>query len=167
MSVAKQVITMRLDYRSISDGIKQLKAYRNSLDVKKDKLLEALAHIGVEEASVRFTTAIYDGVNDTDVTLKTIKDGYCIEAKGHAVLFIEFGAGVYHNPGEPYPNPRPDGVVGIGEYGKGYGKRQAWGYRDDSGELVITHGNPAAMPMWYASKEMQNAILKKFKEVFG
>jgi hypothetical protein len=57
--------------------------------------------------------------------------------------------------------------VGIGEYGKGYGKRQAWGFRDESGELVVTHGNPAAMPMWYASEEMRNSIKQKFVEVFG
>ena len=119
------------------------------------------------EASVRFTTAMYDGVNDSSVTLEPIKDGYCIKAEGRAVAFIEFGVGVYHNPGEPYPNPRPNGIVGIGEYGKGYGKRQAWGFRDENGELVITHGTPAAMPMWYASEEIRNAILKTFKEVFG
>ena len=144
-----------------------MKAYRDSLDAKTDKLLKELAYIGVKEASIRFTTAMYDGVNDSSVTLEAVKDGYCIKAEGKAVAFIEFGAGVYHNPGEPYPNPRPSGIVGIGEYGKGHGKRQAWGYRDESGELVITHGNPAAMPMWYASEEMRNAILQKFKEVFG
>jgi hypothetical protein len=132
-----------------------------------DKLLEKLGEIGVKEASVRFTTAIYDGVNDSSVSLEPIKDGYCIKAEGRAVAFIEFGAGVYHNPGEPYPNPRPAGIVGIGEYGKGYGKRQAWGFRDESGELVITHGTPAAMPMWYASEEMRDSILQKFKEVLG
>lgn len=167
MSVAKQVITMKLSSRSIKDAIKELKSYRDSITAKMDKLLEKLAYIGVKEASVRFTTAIYDGVNDSSVTLEPIKDGYCIKAEGRAVAFIEFGAGVYHNPGEPYPNARPAGIVGIGEYGKGYGKRQAWGFRDDSGELVITHGTPAAMPMWYASEEMRNAILATFKEVFG
>ena len=167
MSVAKRVITMKLSSRSIKDAIKEMKSYRDSITAKMDKLLEKLAYIGVKEASVRFTTAIYDGVNDSSVTLETIKDGYCIKAEGRAVAFIEFGAGVYHNPGEPYPNARPSGIVGIGEYGKGYGKRQAWGFRDESGELVITHGTPAAMPMWYASEEMRNAILATFKEVFG
>lgn len=167
MSVAKRVITMNLSSRSIQNAIRELKSYRDSLDAKMDELLERLAHIGVKEASVRFTTAIYDGVNDSSVTLEPIKDGYCIKAEGRAVAFIEFGAGVYHNPGEPYPNPRPAGIVGIGEYGEGYGKRQAWGFRDESGELVITHGTPAAMPMWYASEEMRSAILKTFKEVFG
>lgn len=162
-----KIIKMSLSTASIDDAIKELKAFRNSLDRKKDKLLEELANIGVKEASVRFTTAMYDGVNDSSVTLETIADGYCIKAEGKAVAFIEFGAGVYHNPGEPYPEPRPSGIVGIGEYGKGYGKRQAWGFKDESGELVITHGNPAAMPMWYASEEMRNKIQKIAQEVFG
>ena len=162
-----KVIEMQLTSASIRNAINELKAYRDSIDVKKDKLLEELAYIGLPEASMRFTTAIYDGVNDTEVNLEKTADGYSITAKGHAVFFIEFGSGVYHNPSEPYPDPRPEGVVGIGEYGKGYGKRQAWGYKDETGELVVTRGNPAAMPMWYASEEMQNAILKKFKEVFG
>ena len=158
---------MTLSSRSIQSAIKEVQSFRDSLEAKLDELLEKLANIGVKEASVRFTTAMYDGVNDSSVTLETIKNGYCIKAEGKAVAFIEFGSGVYHNPGEPYPNPRPAGIVGIGEYGKGYGKRQAWGFKDESGELVITHGNPAAMPMWYASEEMRNAILKTFKEVFG
>ncbi len=165
--MSKRVIHMSLSSKSVQKAINELKSYRDSLDAKKDKLLEELANIGVREASVRFTTAIYDGLNDSSVTLEVISDGYCIKAEGRAVAFIEFGAGVYHNPGEPYPNPRPDGIVGIGEYGKGYGKRQAWGFKDESGTLVITHGNPAAMPMWYASEEMRNAIRQKFVEVFG
>ena len=167
MSVAKRVISMQLSSDSIRAAITEVKSFRDSINAKMDKLLEKLAYIGVKEASVRFTTAIYVGVNDSSVTLEPIKDGYCIKAEGRAVAFIEFGAGVYHNPGEPYPNPRPSGIVGIGEYGKGYGKRQAWGFRDESGELVITHGTPAAMPLWYASEEMRDAILTTFKEVFG
>ena len=162
-----KVIGIRLSTKSIDRAIKELKAYRDSLDRLKDQLLEELANIGVREASVRFTTAMYDGVNDSDVTLEPIENGYQIVATGQAVAFIEFGAGVYHNTGEPYPNPRPAGIVGIGEYGKGYGKRQAWGFKNESDELVITHGNPAAMPMWYASEEMRNSILKIARRVFG
>ena len=158
---------MSLSADSIDNAIAELKSYRDSVKVKMDKLVMRLGEIGVREASVRFTTAMYDGVNDSSVTLEPIAEGYCIKAEGNAVAFIEFGAGVYHNTGEPYPNPRPDGIVGIGEYGKGYGKRPAWGFRDESGELVITHGNPAAMPMWYASEEMRSKILKIAREVFG
>jgi hypothetical protein len=166
MSVPK-IIQMTLSTSSIKDAITELKAYRDSLDRKKDKLLEELANIGVKEASVRFTTAMYEGVNDSHVTLKSISNGYAILAEGHAVAFIEFGAGVYHNPGEPYPDPRPNGIVGIGEYGKGYGKRNTWVFRDGAGEKIFTHGNPAAMPLWYASEEMRSKITKIAKEVFG
>jgi hypothetical protein len=110
---------------------------------------------------------MYDGTNDVSVHLDEISNGYAIVADGKAVAFIEFGAGVYHNGSEPYPNPRPDGIVGIGEYGKGHGKRKAWGYLDENDELVITRGNPAAMPMWYASEEIKSSVLKVVREVFG
>ena len=162
-----KVIRMSLSTKDIAQAIKELKAYRDSIERMEKQFLEELANIGLNEARVGFTTAMYDGVNDSEVTLETIENGYRIVAKGEAVAFIEFGAGVYHNPTEPYPKARPDGIVGIGEYGKGYGKRQAWGYKDESGELHITHGNPAAMPMWHASEEMRNSILKKAKKVFG
>ena len=158
---------MDLSVSSIDNAIKELKAFRDSLEIKKRSFLKALGEIGIYEASVRFTTAMYDGINDSSVSLDAIADGYCIKADGKAVAFIEFGAGVYHNPGEPYPKPRPSGVVGIGEYGKGLGKRQAWGFKDASGELVITRGNPAAMPLWYASEEIRKAIKQKFVEEFG
>lgn len=166
MSVSKS-IKMTLSTSSIKNAISELKAFRASLEQKKNKLLEELANIGVREASVRFTTAMYDGVNDSSVTLKTINNGYAILAEGHAVAFIEFGAGVYHNPVEPYPNPRPDGIVGIGEYGLGHGKRNTWVFRDEAGEKIFTHGNPAAMPMWYAGEEMRNKITQIAEEVFG
>ena len=158
---------MDLSVSSIDNAINEIKAFRDSLEVKKYRLLEELTKIGLREASVRFASAMYDGVNDSHVSAELTHFGYRIVAAGKAVAFIEFGAGVYHNTGDPYPDPRPDGIVGIGEYGKGYGKRPAWGFRDESGELVITRGNPAAMPMWYASEEMRSKIQKIAQEVFG
>ena len=163
----KTIITCTLDTKDINRAIKELKAYKQDLLNKEKRLLEGLAEICVKEASVRFTTAMYDGINDVSVKLDRANNGYVIVAEGEAVAFIEFGAGVYHNTSEPYPNPRPEGVVGIGEYGKGYGKRKAWGYKDENNELVITRGNPAAMPMWYASEEMRNSVTRLVKEVFG
>lgn len=163
----RTIINLNLSATSIDNAIKTLDAFKKDLREKEDKLMKALGEIGVKEASVRFTTAMYDGTNDVSVKLDTTKNGYAIIAEGKAVAFIEFGAGVYHNTGEPYPNPRPTGIVGIGEYGKGYGKRNAWGYRDENDELVITRGNPAAMPMWYASEEMKNSITKIVREVWG
>ena len=172
--MGKKVISVKLNKQSIDDAIKELAQYKQDFLAKEQKLLEGLANIGVREASIRFTTAMYDGVNDVTVTLDKTSNGYAIIAEGEAVAFIEFGAGVYHNSSEPYPNPRPEGIVGIGEYGKGKGKRRAWYYKGEpgtNGELqkngvVKTRGNPAAMPMWYASEEMRNSILQIAREVF-
>ena len=163
----KTVITCKLDEQDINRAIKELKQYKQNFLEREKRLIEGLAEIGLKEASVRFTTAMYDGINDVSVKLDETKNGYIIVAEGNAVAFIEFGAGVYHNTSEPYPNPRPDGIVGIGEYGKGKGKQKAWGYLDENNELVITRGNPAAMPMWYASEEIKNSVLRVVKEVFG
>lgn len=166
MSVGKTIIKCSLDAQEIDRAIKDLKRYKQEFLKKEKRLLEGLAQIGIKEASVRFTTAMYDGTNDVSVKLDETNNGYVIVAEGKAVAFIEFGAGVYHNGSEPYPNPRPQGIVGIGEYGKGMGKRKAWGYKDENDELVITRGNPAAMPMWYASEEIKNSVLRLAKEVF-
>ena len=163
----KTIIKTTLDTQEIDRAIRELKAYKQAFLKREKDLLEGLAEIGLKEASVRFTTAMYDGTNDVSVHLDTTNDGYAIVADGKAVAFIEFGAGVYHNTSEPYPNPRPSGVVGIGEYGKGMGKRKAWGYKNENDEVVITRGNPAAMPMWYASEEIKNSVLKVVREVFG
>lgn len=159
-------ITITLDDKSISNAIKELNRYKKWVDEKTKLLIEKLSIIGAHEASARFVSAMYDGDNDVAVEVGPTENGWVITASGEAVCFIEFGAGVYHNPSEPYPNPRPDGVVGIGEYGQGKGKRQAWGYYDD-GELVITRGNPAAMPMWYATQEMEREVLRIAREVFA
>lgn len=165
--MSKTVIEFGLNEEGINRAIKELKQYKQKFLEKEKRLLEGLAEIGIKEASVRFTTAMYDGTNDVSVKLDETKNGYVIVAEGEAVAFIEFGAGVYHNTSEPYPNPRPQGVVGIGEYGKGHGKQKAWGYIDENDEVVITRGNPAAMPMWYASEEIKNSVLRIAKEVFG
>lgn len=173
--MGKKVISVGLSKQGIDKAIKELTKYKQEFLTKEQKLMEGLANIGVREASIRFTTAMYDGVNDSSVTLDKTSDGYAIVASGQAVAFIEFGTGVYHNSAEPYPNPRPAGVVGIGEYGQGKGKRRAWYYKGEPGTngevlnngVVKTRGNPAAMPMWYASEEMRRSILQVVREVFG
>lgn len=170
-----KVISFNLSSKSINRAIKEIEAYKKDVLKKMELFVERIATIGVAEASIRFTTAIYDGTNDVFVSLHPSGSGYVIEAKGQAVAFIEFGSGVYHNTSEPYPNPRPDGVVGIGEFGDGKGQRKAWFYEGDPGTngevqssgVVKTRGNPASMPMWYATEEMRNSIESIAREVFG
>lgn len=165
--MAKRYIDIRLNSKSIASAIRDLEAYKRWIKRKTDELTRRLAQLGYKEAKVRFAGAQYDGTNGSDVSIDSIENGYKIVAAGGSVFFIEFGAGVYYNGTEPYPEPRPAGIVGIGEYGKGRGKRKAWGFYDDRGELVITHGTPAAMPMLHASRVMRQEILRVAREVFA
>ena len=165
--MAHKTITLSLSGASIDRAIKELKAYQKWVEQKANELSKRLAEIGANEASVRFLSAQYKGTNDASVSVEAIANGYKIVASGSAVFFIEFGAGVYYNGAEPYPEPRPSGVSGIGEYGQGKGKQKAWGFYDETGELIITHGTPAAMPMYHASRVMLQEIQRIAKEVFA
>lgn len=165
--MAKKVITVQLNSRSISAAIKEVRAYKAWVERKTQELTAKLVELGTQEAKVRFSGAQYDGNNDASVSVEPIPGGYKIVATGGSVFFIEFGAGVFYNGSEPYPEPRPPGVVGIGEYGKGFGKRKAWGFYDERGELVITHGTPAAMPMLHAGRTMRQNVEKIAREVFA
>lgn len=159
-------ISFSLNPSSIEKAIAELKEYKEWVVRKTNELNERLALIGTAEAARRFGAAIYDGENDVKLSAVPIEHGWKIVAEGQAVCFIEFGAGVYHNGAEPYPNPRPAGVVGIGEYGQGKGKRQGWMFYDGDA-LVFTRGNPAAMPMFHASEAIKRDLEKVAKEVFS
>ena len=158
---------MSLSVESIDNAIAELKSFRDSIDKKKDKLFEELANIGLEEATLRFTGAVYDRETHTDIEVKSISNGYVIVASGKDVAFIEFGAGIHYNNNSTYKGKKPEEISDIGTYGKGYGSRHMWGYPDGNGGIKLTHGNPAAMPMWYAREEMRKNILKISREVFG
>ena len=165
--MAKRKIEFALNSGSIEKAIRETEKYKSWVKQKCAELAKRLAEIGAEVASVGFGGADYDGVNDVSVSVEATDNGYKIIASGGAVFFIEFGAGVYYNGEEPYPLPRPEGIVGIGQFGEGKGKQNAWGYYDESGNLVLTHGNPAAMPMYSALRTMEQQVKRIAKEVFG
>lgn len=170
-----RTIKIKLNTRSINAAIKEIEAYRNRLARIKEDICSNLAQIGMQEASVRFAAAQYDGTNDSSVTIEQTQNGYKVIASGKAVAFIEFGTGVHHNSGVNYPLPKPSGIVGIGEYGKGKGKKDEWKYVGSPGtngvvsndsRVVTTHGNPAQMPMYHALTAMQDEVDRIVREAF-
>lgn len=89
-------------------------------------------------------------------------------ASGGDAVWVEFGAGVYHN-GSPGSSPHPHGAelgMTIGGFGKGNGKKETWGFYEE-GELKLTHGTPAVMPMARAVTTVCNEISQIAREVFG
>lgn len=93
---------------------------------------------------------------------------YVVVASGPDAVFIEYGAGVYHN-GAAGGSPHPEGVENgytIGGYGKGHGIRNTWAFKSENGETKLTHGTPAAMPMYKAQKYAVNKIYKILEDEF-
>ena len=158
--------------------ISKLKAYQKDLDERQHRLLEELAKIGIDTASVRFETAQYDGENDVVVNRQPEWAGenrLFLTATGKSVTFIEFGTGVHY--AERHPNADALGFT-RGAYGQGKGSRDTWGYygapgtngkvlrETDKGTLVLTHGNPPARALYDAAKEMRSRAVEIAREVY-
>lgn len=124
---------------------------------------------GMEVAKIYYENALKDGIDDGEFTIEKNSgdNGYSFIANGREPVFVEFGAGVYYNASNHYPIPKPQEIKNIGEYGKGMGKRRTWGYRGKlTGKVHITRGTPMRMPMYNASRYIEENIEKIAKEVF-
>ena len=159
-------IKIKLEESSIDAAIKALAEYKKKLKVKKQRLIEELAYVGLSKAAVTFSSADYDGLNDVEVTVEKISENkVAIVARGNAVAFIEFGTGVF-NPEHPLAD---DLGMKHGTYGQGKGNRKAWVYygvkgkngisiSEDREGTDLTYGNPPALAMYYAEQEVLNKI---------
>ena len=172
-----KTVKVPLSQRGIDTLLREIESYTVWLKERSRVLLDRLAQAGFEVASARFAKAAYDGTNDASVSMETRSEGVrAVVAVGASVLFIEFGTGV------TYPDNHPQAAeLGMkrGEYGQGHGKQSSWGYYGDPGTngvvkmkkdgstVVITHGNPANMPMYETVKELEAMLPGLVKEVFS
>ena len=174
--MSKTVIKFDLSTKEIERAIREVKKFkqdfRNKVDTYRKRIAEELA----VQASLNFGNAIMEDVingsprkPDVEVSVSERGDILVIVADGEDAVWCEFGAGVYHNGSVgSSPNPYGDKLgFTIGSYGKGHGKQTAWGYYDEGGELVITRGTPATMPMYNAAQEVMRKSVEIAREVFG
>ena len=171
-------ISFTLDPVSIDRAIKELKDYKRDIQRKMNLLRERVAERIKAEAQSGFDGAIVDdltprsgGVKMAQVSVTTSEkeNVMIVLASGEDAIWVEFGAGVFHNaPAGASPHPK-SGEFGftIGGFGKGYGNRELWGYYDEDGSLRLTHGTPAAMPMYKALQSVIRDIPKIAIEVFA
>lgn len=157
--------------------VRSIERYANQLESTTRTFLERLAEIGISSADASFRSASYDGVNDVVVNSTPVwvdERTIAVQASGKAILFIEFGTGVF-NPGV-HPQANEFGMI-RGEYGKGHGKQESWIYVGEPGtngevvdserSVVRTRGNNANRSMYDAAENMRNEIQRIAKEVFG
>lgn len=172
-----QTINVPLSIPAYDGLIRKIEDLGNWQSDRTIVFADRLAQEGMEIASIKFSQAVYDGTNDVSVTVEPRGNNVrAVVATGGATLFIEFGTGV------TYPDDHPEaGELGMkrGEYGQGHGKQHSWGYYGDPGTngvlkekknggfVVITHGNPANMPMYETVKELQDRLTEIAKEVFS
>lgn len=168
--------------KSIKQAIKELKEYKKWVLDKTEQLLEEFAKAGFEivdenmqKASYTFDEkGIQSGSDTTHTTkVKMKRKGNVITAdlivEGKELMFIEFGAGVYYN-GSAGSSPHPKGAVNgmiIGSYGKHHGIQKVWGYYNDSGSLILTHGVQAQMPVYKAEIEIIQNYINIARRVFN
>ncbi len=182
--MSKKIIKVDLSSRGIQQAINEIKQYKRDLEKKCEKLRESVAERLAEESQKGFTGAIVeDNVKhvvgkDSSSAEKRLADVHVsvdnrgsvtvVVADGEDAVWVEFGAGVYHN-GSVGSSPNPHGnELGftIGSFDKGNGKKKAWGYPDGDG-YTITRGTKAVMPMTTAVTTVINEMPELVREVFG
>ena len=170
-----KVIRINLNTQDIDRAIKDVEKYRQDFLRKVDIFRKRVADELANDAQLGFNSAIIDDLTkgggrkpSVNVSVTDKGDVSVVMANGSDAIWCEFGAGVYHN-GSVGSSPHPLGVelgYTIGSYGKGYGKGKAWGYYEN-GELKITRGSPASMPMYNAMKTISAKVISIAREVFG
>lgn len=173
-----KTIKFSLSEESINQAIVELDQYAQSLEGKAARLRQLVAERIRWNAEDGFSNAIADDIyrggerTYGDVTVDVHEDGdiSIVMASGSDAVFIEFGAGVHYN-GSTGNSPHPRGVkmgFTIGEYGRGMGAHDAWAIPGSTAEKpILTHGTPAAMPMYRGAREALAVIRELAEEVFG
>lgn len=174
--MSKTVIKCGLGTSEITRAIKEVKKFKKDFLKKVDTYRKRIAEEIAVQASANFGSAVMDDVIDgsprrPDVAVSVSDNGSItvVVANGEDAVWCEFGAGVYHN-GSVGSSPHPKGNdlgFTIGSYDKGYGKKKVWGYYDDAGDLVLTHGTPASMPMYNAAQDVLRKAVSIAREVWG
>lgn len=175
--MGKKVIRISLSEKDIDRAIKELEQYKREIIRKTELLRTKVAERIANLAQSGFNGAVVDDLTEesggarkaeVQVSIDERENVSVVIAAGEDAVWAEFGAGVYHN-GSVGSSPHPKGQelgLTIGGYGKGMGKRQVWGFYED-GELKLTHGAPATMPMYNAMKIVCDEIVAIAKEVFN
>lgn len=161
-----KAIQMELSDKSIKNAIKELRRYEAWILKKEAELRSRLAMLGATVASIKFSRAIYNGTNDISVRVDDTGSVAVIYAEGESVAFIEFGSGKKYGYGHPQAGELGfgPGTYSDGEQGKGHwDNEKGWWY----GSGQHSYGNPPAMAMYEAVKEITENVTKIAKEVFS
>lgn len=157
-------VVVSLSTAGIEKLEKELYEYREWQQRKAQELTARLADYGVQIATVRYARGSHLGERDEQVTAEPTENGYVVRASGKSVLFLEFGAGITYGFGHPEAQEHQ---MGPGTYpdGKGHWNDPKGWYLPNGGGH--TYGNPPAMAMYEARKQIIEELPRIVKEVFA
>lgn len=174
-------ITLDLTPESIDNAIASFKQLQDQIEKETKSLLRFIANQGVTIAKS------YVQNIDTGATVGSIhanmyyENNKAVIIAGANAIWLEFGTGVRFNQPGSYPLPLPNGVVDIGQYGKGKGSRQnGWVYpissssakyelKDKNGKglgIAHTYGIPANKFMYQTLKHLEKNAPKWAKSLY-
>ena len=164
---------------SLDAAIKKLEQIsKQEMEAFARDLVEELAKTGADIARVNFTGAEYAGTHTEDVSFKISDNGKkaTVYADGDAVLFIEFGTGIYKSaPVGEYDEIVSGSVVDHGEYKRKQGANPwGWFYTGSPGpnhpsDTQVAYGKPNTVHTYGndANSSMYNARLEVEKRYEG
>lgn len=172
-------ISFNLSVSSIQNAIKEVQAYKNSLNAKCEELCRQLIAVGyavalqkINESPIGNTVVLNSALSPSSVGCKAIlmAVGQTKQADGYApvntLLLLEFGSGIHFNP---VPNPMAD------KFGMGVGtfpdqthafEDGGWYFLGTDDKWHHSYGVKATMPMYSAIESMKNHVLELAKGVF-
>lgn len=163
---------------SFADAAKAVRNYQKAMEHDAYLLREMIAFRLSSVAANNFRSAVYEDLfkggsggftPNVKVTVRNEKNFSVVIASGREAIFVEFGAGVYHNGSvgtSPHPKGNELGYL-IGTYRENSkGRYKAWAFMGADGEWKVTRGTRAQMPMYNAMKVVVNEIDKMAREIF-
>jgi hypothetical protein len=158
-------ITVPLSVAGINQLQTKLEEYRKCQQERAKELARRLADLGVSVAKIGFENGSHLGERDENVVAEETENGFKVRAYGKTVLFVEFGAGITYGSGHPEAQ---EFGMGAGTYpdGKGHWNDPDGWYLPKSAGGGHTYGNPPAMPMYEARKQIEQELPRIVKEVF-
>ena len=165
-----------LSKSSVKRAIRQLKAYKNGLTYKCQKLAEILAEKGVEIA--RIQVADLDAICTGELGESShseyegsVEGGgvWAVIADSEHAIFVELGTGIVGKE-SPYIGDFPSDVSWDYAIGNTIFKtkdgRYGWFYPGDDGKWYFTEGMPSRPFMYNTANELKELIVETAEEVF-
>ena len=160
------------DKSSVDKAIEEVKAIKKEWKRKANLCSEMIAAALADEINknleaIPMTDDVIDVKTHTPKPVNWFAAAYPqgnrVLIKGHDIVFIEFGAGIYHNGS--VNNPLSQAVqfdTSIGSYGKGHGNEPYWFIAHN----LISRGTPAYMPINNAIEQIVPMIPTIVRQVF-